>query len=338
MSQKDPNWYTFGWHGITFEVPKEWNLGKLSGDLRTGNSGYLRLDDAEIARVEVEWRASKRGEPPVSRFVDKYIQNIEKKAKKRGVDIKVHRKARFLKDKAFLEDKDYDTFMWEADYRAYNLTWRCRTCHRVVLIRVLAKMEENLSALASKVMASLQDHVEDGRVFWGVYDLACTVPEGYILEEHSLKSGLLGLTFEGRNRSLRVECISLAEMALRNVSLTEWFDSFYRKALRDIVCSSEETEISGHQGLRVIGTPKSRWKQVFRPVPFVRKRPRRFLDAQAWHCPESNKILVVQAFSKKRGDLSSEVVEVICHGKETSHSRGDAEIASGEKSARYVGA
>lgn len=338
MPPKDPNWYTFGWHGITFDVPKEWNLGKLSGEFRTGKSGYLRLDDAEIARVEVEWRESKRGEPPISRFVDKYVQNLEKKAQKRGVELKVNRKSRLLKDRSFLEGKDYDTFTWEADYRAYNLTWRCRTCHRVVLIRVLARMEENLSALAAKVMASVQDHSEDGRIFWGVYDLACTVPEGYILEEYALKSGLLGLTFEQKHRSLKVECISLADIALKHVSIGEWFDSFCRKALRDLKYSYEEAEIDGHPGLRVTGAPKSLWKQVFRPVPFVSKRPRRYLDAQAWHCTESNKIFVIQAFSKQKGDLSSEVVDIDCHGKEASHSGGDVEVASGEKSARYVGA
>ena len=91
----------FAWQGLTLEVPEDWNLGRVDGDFE---KGYGRLDDAEIVRLELEWRRLRgRGEAlRLTELVDRYLQNLEKKADKAGASFSVERRAKFLKNKKLL--------------------------------------------------------------------------------------------------------------------------------------------------------------------------------------------------------------------------------------------
>ena len=40
-------WSHFGWQGIQFDVPADWNLAQVTGEYE---SGYLRLDDDDMVR------------------------------------------------------------------------------------------------------------------------------------------------------------------------------------------------------------------------------------------------------------------------------------------------
>ena len=130
----------FAWQGLRLSVPDDWNLGRVDGDFE---KGYARLDDAEIVRAEIEWRRLKgRGEAlRLTELVDRYLANLQKKAQKVDAPFEVQRRARFLKNKKFLEGREYEVFIWEADFRAYNLALALKS-GRVVLLRVLAKLDE----------------------------------------------------------------------------------------------------------------------------------------------------------------------------------------------------
>ena len=54
------DWTVFGWAGIQLEIPTTWELSGLSGDQKTG---YLRLDDAEMPRLELKWAHTRRKKP-----------------------------------------------------------------------------------------------------------------------------------------------------------------------------------------------------------------------------------------------------------------------------------
>ena len=330
---------TFGWQGIRLSVPEDWELGRVDGDAA---SGYARLDDSEMVRAEIEWRdAPARGaRRPVEDLVDRYIATLEKKAAKSGVDFRVQRQAKFLRDKTWLEGSEYEAFIWEADYKAYNVARACPDCHRVILARVLAKPGENAEALVNRVLPSLEDHPrpEDGDgLFWSVYGLTCRTPPGFALTESDLKSGHIRLTFEADRgaRSVRVHRLSMAQMLLRDQALADWYPDFFHKSLRDVRHEIAGHEWRGHEGVRLRGRPRSRWRQILRPLPMVNPRPRRYLDGGAWHCPEQNRICVVEVLAKRREDLDGGVLEelidgYVCHPQETPpHPRGDAELPPG---------
>jgi hypothetical protein len=207
------------WQGVRLAVPADWELGRVDGD---GSSGYARLDDANMVRAEVEWRAApaRGARRPVADLVDRYIEQLEKKAGKSDLEFSVQRQAKFLKDKRWLEGSEYETFIWEADYRAYNLARACPDCHRIILLRVLTKVGDNAEALVNRIMPTLEDHPRDdhgGRTLWSLYGMRFLSPAGYDLTEHELKSGHIRLTFEkDRGRQMvRVHRLSMAQMLLK---------------------------------------------------------------------------------------------------------------------------
>ncbi|MEE2657931.1 MAG: hypothetical protein VX733_05455 [Candidatus Latescibacterota bacterium] len=339
----------FGWQGISLSVPEEWNLGRVDGDWK---SGYARLDNAEMVRAEVEWREAPQRATrlPISEIVDRYLDKLESKARKAGLDFEIERKARFLSDKRWLEGTEYETFIWEADYRAHNLARICRDCGRIVLLRLLSRTDEPVATvrdLANRVFRSLQDHPTHpgGHSQWSLYGLNFYTLEDYKLSEQELKSGHIKLTFEAAGRGghvCRVHRVSMAQTLLNKTDLATWYPTFFRKDLRDFNIEIREVEVRGHNGLLVSGAPKGRWRQILRPLPLVNPRPRRHLTTAVWHCPESNRICVVDHLYKKRDDEGSVVAamsqDYVCHAQEAaSDPRSDAKLEAGTQRAAEVG-
>ena len=341
MADRGVEWADFGWQGVCLRVPDEWNLGKVDGDAK---SGYARLDDSEIVRAEVEWRETPdRGRRlPVSDLVDRYLEKLEKKAEKTDTPFSVTRKAKFLRDKRWLEGTEYEAFTWSADYLAYNLARACPHCGRILLLRVLARLTENLEELADLVFRSVSCHSDDGQRYWSVYGMSFSVPEDFALSKHELKSGNIQMTFEKKNHSCRVQRLSMAQMLLKGTTLQEWYPNFFRKQLRDFSYDVAGTAVGGHEGLRVTGRPRSRWRQLLRPLPWLNPRPRYHLDALVWHCEEGNRICVVEHLykrQKERDDLTDRLsTAYVCHPQETeADARGDAQLASGAQRPAQVG-
>ena len=340
--------YDFGWQGIRLRVPEDWELGRIDGDAA---SGYARLDDVRMVRAEVEWRAPpKRGiRRPVEDLVGRYVDQLQKKADKAGMELRVERRAKFLRDKRWLEGSEYETFVWEADYRAYNLARACPDCGRIVLLRIMTEKNDpgGEIGLVNDVLPTLEDHPREGDEgqYWSVYGLTFHAPEEFQLTEKELKSGHLKLIFEkdGGAQTLRVHRLSMAHMLLRETSIVDWYPSFFRKDLRDVSHEIQAATLrGGHEGLRVSGRPQSRWRQILRPLPFVNPRPRRHMRGAVWHCPDQNRICIVEHLFKKldqAGDLLDRLMDgYVCHEEEAAADTGsDAGLAAGAQRAVGVG-
>ena len=99
---------------------------------------------------------------------------------------------------------------------------------------------------------------------------------------------------------------------LKEISLGAWFEDFYRKDLRDLDRSVTPWVVHGHPGIRAQGGPKSRWRTLLSPLPFLDVRKRTALDGMAWHCAASNKIYTVLHHHKREEDAIP--VEEVCRG------------------------
>ena len=333
-------WTDFSWQGIRLRVPEDWNLGKVEGDYK---SGYARLDDAEIVRVEVEWRGGKgQGSRARSRsvsatdLVDRYVEGLQKKADKSSTPFSVERRANFLTDPHWLEGSDYETFTWEADFRAYNLARYCSDCGRMVLVRILGRLDEDLRPLVQKIMPTLEDHPSDDRLHWNIYGLSFSIPTAYSLTEHELKSGHITLSFQDNQKICRVHRLSLGRMLLKETTLRFWYPLFFKKQLKDLNVELFEARTRDHEGLRAVGKPRSRLLQLLRPLPFISPRPRQYLDSRIWYCPSSDKICIVDYLYRKKVDADDFPHHVcdgyVCHQEAAeTHPRGDVELAAGSK-------
>ena len=320
---------TFGWQGITLQVPADWNLGRVDGNYQ---SGYARLDDAEIVRAEIEWREGKARQFPVEQLVDRYLEGLEKKAKKSGLSFTATRRARFLKDKRWLEGSDYELFTWESDYRTYNLARSCPACGRIVLLRVLTRLHEKAEDLVEEVFSSLVDHPAEGQVCWSIYGLHFLFPVDFKLASQELKSGHLQLSFEKDRQICRVHRISLAHLLLKDTGLADWYRGFFHKQLRDFKVEVEETALGAHPGLRVQGQPRSRWRQLVRPLPFLNPRPRQYLDSRVWHCQSVDKICIIDHLYRKREEGEDLPLRLshgyFCHQESQTEPPGHAQLTA----------
>lgn len=308
----EDRWEDFGWQGLRLSVPADWNLGRVDGD---AEKGYARLDDAEIVRAEVEWRKLKGREVsvPLGELVDRYLEGLRKKADKAGARFEVQRRARILKKKQWLEGFDYELFTWDADFSAYNLALRFVATQRVVLLRVLAHRGEELGDVIERIFRSLRDEADAAQYLWCVYGLRFFMSAEYALAGHELKSGHIQLRFEQGRKECRVHRLSMARLLLKGSALENWYPAFFKKQLRDFQTEITTEAVEGHSGLRLVGRPRSRWRQLLRPLPFVNPRPRLFLDARVWHRQDLDKIGIVEHLYRKR-DGASDLVDTVVHG------------------------
>ncbi len=324
------NWETFAWQGLRLSVPADWNLGRVDGDFE---KGYARLDDAEIVRAEIEWRRLKGRESrvPLSGLVDRYVAGLEKKAKKSSTPFAVQRRADFLKDKRWLEGLDYEIFTWDADFRAFNIALRFVDSRRVVLLRILCRAGEELLDVVDRVFRSLIDEAERDVLLWSVYGLRFHMPREFLLVGHELKSGHIQLHFEKDKNECRVHRLSMAHMLLKNTYLAHWYPVFFKKHLRDFDVDITSEQVFNHEGLRVTGRPRSRWRQLLKPLPFINPRPRLFLDGRIWYREDLDKIGIVEYLYRKR-DEAGDLVDTAIDGhfiEETEAESGrDAGIAT----------
>lgn len=331
MARAQIRWADFGWQGIRLRVPEEWNLGRVEGNHQ---SGYVRLDDAELVRAECEWRMLKEPDrEPLEILVDRYLSSLQRKAQKGKISFSVQRHLKFRGDQSWLAGREWEVFSWEADYRAHNLALKTDG-GRVALVRLLSRLDERPMEVFESVCRSLEDQFRQERWFWSVYGLSFWMPAEFRLESHELRSGHIQLSFEQQDKQLcRIQRLSLARLLLKEVELVDWYPAFFRKQLREMDIQVEKTRVRGHPALRVSGRPKSRWRQLLRPLPWVNPRPRLYQDSRVWHCEEADKICVVDHLYRReeqRGDLAERLADgYICHQQETEvESRGHVGFAT----------
>lgn len=315
MARISPRWSALGWHGLYLQIPDGWNIGTVSGDADTG---YLRLDDLEMPRVEVRWEPAK-GKEPIGQTVDRYLASLTKQSRRKSAPVKVRRDLSLLKAVDEGSERAVECFHWRSEgqdaLQAYGLLHRCLTCSRVVFVQVLAHAGESILPIASQVLNSLRDHPVGDTAIWAMYGLSVQIPATYTLKEYRFLTGRVWLRFAGDGAEVEVERLSLADMLLRARSFDEWFqETSGGETLQQTALPSEGFR---HPGLIASGTmvnptaPRGR----LRWLPRYRRARSRAFDRCAWHCPASNKLYMI----RRLGDAadSEQVLQIArsveCH-------------------------
>jgi len=296
-----------GWQGITVSAPSDWNLAAVGGDMK---SGYLRLDDGDMRRLEVKWS---QGVVNTEKVLSRYLLQLSRRAKPRS-SVSVERDVKILSRRS-KSDKKLTCFRWQApQVRGCGAIWYCQTCGRTVVSQVTGTSQENVEDLCRQVLGSLEDHPRKGLNTWALYGLVCRVPEAYVLQGQALKAGYLELEFgKGRN-ILRVLRWGMANVALSGKGLDEWLRGQWSKR-RDTRWTTSPSLVRGHEGLRLHGT---RRRFMHRPrsllAQILRQKGAGEFAAKAWHCPASNRIYCVEAFAAQGEPIVEEVVSGLeCH-------------------------
>lgn len=285
------SWVPFRWHGIGIDIPEEWNPGKIVGDPDSGN---VRLDDAEIIRIELEWKAA-GGDTRVDQIVDRYVEGLAKTAQKEKRSLSVERGDDRI-DLSAVPFEGATYFSWRSAFDVHTLACHSPASGRLIFIRIMAKPDEDGTELVQRVFDSLTDTPDGEAQAWSLFGLQATSPAGYRLDEYDLKSGHIRLQFSHDKTILQVDRLSLANALLRETSMADWFTGFFAKDLRYINYEVETSADFGDDGILIRGEPKSRAQSLLQPLPFWDARPRRSYVARAWVDESENRILAVQSF------------------------------------------
>lgn len=287
----------FRWHGVCLDIPEEWNPGKIIGDPKSGN---VRLDDAEMIRVEVEWKSAD-GDSRIEPIVDRYIEGLAKTAQKEKHALNVERGTDTL-DLSQIPFDNVTYFRWRSSFDVHTLACHSPLSDRHLFVRVMSKPDEDDTELLQRLFASLTDTAPDSAQRWSLFGLQVTSPAGYQLDEYDLKSGHIRLQFSSGKSILQVDRLSLANALLREVSLEDWYAGFFVKDLRYVNYTVEEDPQFGDQSIWIRGEPKSRSQSLLQPLPFWDARPRRSFTARVWEDRPENRIIALQSWWKSEAE------------------------------------
>lgn len=333
-----------GWHGISVRVPVDWALAAVGGDDKTG---YLRVDDQRMPRLQVKWS---KGHINLRRKREEYAKRLtfakrRLPGRKKRTGLEVDADARVLSHRS-KPKKELAGFAWRGRHCGMGILWNCEVCNRAVIAQVSWLPEEQLHETAREVLGSLEDHGTEGWRWWGLDGLSFLAPEGYLVQRQRRLSRHLELRLGTNQARVTVARWGMVELVLEGRTLAEWFAERNR-GRKDVVpglprWQTKELDIKGHKGLAAWGELRRMAGGVRKAVGRALRRPAPLTWAAcAWHCPEANRLYLVESVEPEQGEVLKGVVDsVICHpaasatGASAARRPGLAEPGAGARGAR----
>ncbi len=269
-----------------------------------------------MPRVEINW-TDPGGFVDLDAVVDRYLAETKKlRKKKMKEEIKIQRGDRAL-SRSKLGKSGLKTFAWEGSQKAVGAAWSCKKCGRTVFAQVLGAPEEkDLVPLAEQIIRSIRDHPEGDWTLWAVYDFELELPSVFRPTKQRLVAGEVELEFKHDTETITAARWGLANVALKGKTLNDWARKEYWKKFRKYGPRAEPEQFHGHEGLRVIGDRIMFHEAIQRLLRHLRgKLYADRLIACFWHCPEENKIYVIQTFVDiaNYGLVDEIVARIRCH-------------------------
>lgn len=306
MTQDDDRTF-IGWQGISARVPSDWTLGAVGGDRK---SGYLRVDDGYMPRLQVKWSAK---HIDLERKRKEYVKQLTVGKRKRPTGLEVKTDAKVVSKRA-KPKKELLTYVWRGPQCGMGVLWNCEVCGRALIAQVSWRAQDEGREIAQEVLESLDDHGIGGWETWAVDGLAFLAPSDFELDGWKRMTRYLELRLAREKETLKVARWGLVPLVLGDRTLHQWFEDENRRR-RDVEWSADQTEIRGHPGVVARGD-RRRFAGALRKrvAHALRRSPAVYFDARAWHCPESNRLYLVESLHGREGEIVSGVVDsIICH-------------------------
>lgn len=302
-------------------VPADWMLAGVGGDRR---QGYLRVDapwaGGSAPALQVKWA---RRHIDLERKRAEYIRRLTSGKRRRwrrggawsGLEVTTDLR---VVSKRAKPRKDILGYGWRGPQCGLGVLWNCEVCGRAVIAQVGWPIEEEGRETAQEVIESLEDHGVGGWDSWGVDGLAFLAPTEYELEGWRRMTRYLELRLLRKQDKLKVARWGMVPLVLGGRSLRDWYEESNRRR-REVRWDSEAREVKGHEGVvawgeaRMLSVKRGARRAMHAVTRSARYAPRQF-GAVAWHCPESNRLYLVEALYGGEGEaLHGAVESVVCH-------------------------
>lgn len=311
------------WNGIALRAPEDWNIGAIGGDLK---QGYLRIDDSEMARIEIKWAQAGSQAVDVSSIVDKYLRDMQKG--KKGKDTVVQRDVTLSTRRKSRHKRGLECFAWQAETQGFGAAWYCPGCEKTVIVQVMGSLEEPLRKLAEPIILDMDDHPRDEFLTWSTYGFTCQTPERFKLTGQKLMAGLIELSLDADGEKLHLARWGMANVALKNKTLKEWGQKELAKRVNKYTTEITEETFRGDECVTIEGRTNLPQEKLMSFVQHCLGKP--FPDrvkAYLWHCGESNKIMYLEGILDRENlGLLDEVRDRMpCHGDAATAAATDRE-------------
>jgi hypothetical protein len=321
-----------GWQGLTVTLPADWNPRAFSGDHAKGN---LRVADDDGLRLEVLWEQP-RGTADVQRSVTRFMEQLEKDAKKKQQKFQLVEEPRVVnaERKGKLQLTNFGWLGERGDpvaNQGWGVAWECPDCGRITVAHVLGRGQEKrdkVQQLAAEVLTSLECHGSGGWETWSVFDLQLEIPEIFHLATAKLlisrlefewvkprPSGLFGWT--KRPERITLLRVPVANVVLENETLEEWAQrSVTRPHKRYCFGAPAATTVHGHPAVLQRGRLRNLrnflWLWLLDRLLRRRTLP---VEMRAWQCEESNKLYALGSdITSLNEHVTEDVLESLqCH-------------------------
>ena len=199
-------------------------------------------------------------------------------------------------------------FLWQAgDASGRGAILFCQACRNATLIQFFGESSAKHEKVMLTVLRSFQDHRQDGRILWSIFDIKVKLPERLKLLRHRFEAGKYELVFND---------------GMQNIHLQRWAPAAALLGGRDLIWFSGTIPefAAGQPPLLTVDdakavewsiSPAGKWQLM---ICRLKVRPSYFWF-RLWHLEDKNRILSVRAESKH--PLDSQLLNRICAAYES---------------------
>jgi hypothetical protein len=272
------------WNGVQFKTPAQWEIGQIG-------SRHLVLEDEAGPVMEVKWGVVK------GRF--SHRAHLKRLAASQPRRLKGHISEWYLPPPWEKALADFETrgFLWQAEDGASGrgAILFCRICRNATLIQFFGDGSAKREKVLLAVLRSFQDHRQDGRILWSIFDVKAKLPGDLKLLRYRFEAGKYELVFNDGLQHIYLQRWAPAAAILAGRDLI-WFSGTIPEfaaeqppLLTEGDCNAVEWSIS----------PGGKWSQM---ICRLKPKPSYFWF-RLWHLKDKNRILSVRAESKRPLDF-----------------------------------
>ncbi|TRZ52146.1 hypothetical protein D4S03_03965 [bacterium] len=286
------SWGEIAWNGVRFSTPELWEVAKIG-------PRYLLLAYQGEPALEIKWEKIK------GRFSHqtalKRMNSLHKNAVQESPLPEEWVKV--------LGDFDVMGFTWQAAARGgRGAILYCPACGNAILIQFFGNLSGSSYKTCRRVLASFQDHSDDNRVRWSLFDIRAEIPAEYRLLRYRFEAGRFEMHFGSKRQRITLYRWGPASALLGSGDLF----AFAAKTIRIHRNEWHPLTCTGHHAVQwekaVLGGLWARcWERMIGKPHFQWFR--------LWHLVGKNRLLGVGANGDKT--FPSELLDSICTQYET---------------------
>ncbi len=305
----------FGWMGLTFFAPENWDLVIAKGNRF---DGYLRFEEDGLTRCEIQWTLVSAGRVVLDEQVEHYLKSLEQMLQKQGKPVTIRKNIHIVSRRQV--KRNVRDFMWESNTVGYGMMWFCEECRRALVAQVVGYEHEPVKEWAKQVFLSLSDHPDGDWETWSVYGLKFEAPKGWSMAKSEIMPGKIRFTFKLGEYELSVGRYGPASVLLKDKKLEDFAVEVLGKETVERFKIHYRTEIlNGHEGMNLVGKDK----RAKSPIHVLLRRlrtgnPFPQFRGRLWHCQQSNRIYTAIGLIAPEHEILWEQLakSVRCHERE----------------------